>query len=74
LPQSAWAADENEFDQLVAAALMGGGPTLIAARIDGKPAVGTTTATRMQIASASCRGWGSNAELAEHLWDKWDFK
>src|SRR5512140_1897066 len=38
IANSAWAADEIDFDRLVAAALQDGGPSLIAARIDGKPA------------------------------------
>jgi thiamine pyrophosphate-dependent acetolactate synthase large subunit-like protein len=39
---SAWAADEEDFDRLVIAALENAGPSLIAARIDGQPAVTTT--------------------------------
>ena len=58
IAQSAWAADENEFDQLVAAALKGAGPTLIAARIDGKPAVGTTDRDPVQIRERFMQGLG----------------
>jgi len=58
IAQSAWAADENEFDQLVTAALRGGGPTLIAARIDGKPAVGTTDRDPVQIRERFMQGLG----------------
>jgi thiamine pyrophosphate-dependent acetolactate synthase large subunit-like protein len=58
IAQSAWAADESEFDQLVAAALKGGGPTLIAARIDAKPAVGTTDRDPVQIRERFMRGLG----------------
>jgi thiamine pyrophosphate-dependent acetolactate synthase large subunit-like protein len=58
IAQSAWAADENEFDQLVASALKRGGPTLIAARIDGKPAVGTTDRDPAQIRERFMRGLG----------------
>ena len=58
IAQSAWAADENEFDQLVAAALRGGGPTMIAARIDGKPAVGTTDRDPVQIRERFMQGLG----------------
>lgn len=49
IAKSAWAADEEDFDRLLAAALAEGGPTLIAARIDGKPAVGTTERDPVQI-------------------------
>lgn len=42
LVQSAWAADEAHFDQLVDAALGGPGPWLIAARIDADKPAGTT--------------------------------
>jgi thiamine pyrophosphate-dependent acetolactate synthase large subunit-like protein len=58
IAQSAWAADENEFDQLVASAIKGGGPTLIAVRIDGKPAVGTTDRDPVQIRERFMRGLG----------------
>jgi thiamine pyrophosphate-dependent acetolactate synthase large subunit-like protein len=57
IAQSAWAADENEFDQLVASALKGG-PTLIAARIDGKAAVGATDRDPVQIRERFMRGLG----------------
>src|SRR5674476_1273116 len=49
LANSAWAADEDEFDRLVASALKDGGPSLIAVRIDAKPAVGTTDRDPVQI-------------------------
>jgi len=58
ISQSAWAADESEFDQLVASALKGGGPTLIAARIDAKPAVGATDRDPVQIRERFMRGLG----------------
>jgi thiamine pyrophosphate-dependent acetolactate synthase large subunit-like protein len=57
LANSAWAADEDEFDRLVAAALKGG-PTLIAARIDGKPAVGTTDRDPVRIRANFMTGLG----------------
>ncbi|HTZ80621.1 MAG TPA: thiamine pyrophosphate-dependent enzyme, partial [Stellaceae bacterium] len=41
LSQSAWAADESDFEQLVDRMLASDGPSLIAARIDDKPAVAT---------------------------------
>jgi len=58
LANSAWAADEDDFDRLVAAALNGEGPTLIAARIDSKPAVGTTDRDPVQIRERFMRGLG----------------
>jgi thiamine pyrophosphate-dependent acetolactate synthase large subunit-like protein len=57
LSNSAWAADEDDFDRLVAAALRGG-PSLIAARIDGKPAVATTDRDPVQIRERFMRGLG----------------
>jgi thiamine pyrophosphate-dependent acetolactate synthase large subunit-like protein len=58
LANSAWAADEDDFNRLVAAALKGEGPTLIAARIDAKPAVGTTDRDPVQIRERFMRGLG----------------
>jgi thiamine pyrophosphate-dependent acetolactate synthase large subunit-like protein len=55
---SAWAADEDEFDRLVASALKGGAPHLIAARIDNKPAVATTDRDPVQIRERFMRGLG----------------
>jgi thiamine pyrophosphate-dependent acetolactate synthase large subunit-like protein len=57
LPNSAWAADEDDFDRLVTSALRSG-PTLIAARIDNKPAVGTTDRDPVQIRERFMRGLG----------------
>ena len=57
LANSAWAADEVEFDKLVAQAL-GGGPTFIAARIDDKPGTGTTDRDPVQIRERFMRGLG----------------
>jgi thiamine pyrophosphate-dependent acetolactate synthase large subunit-like protein len=42
IPDSAWAADEEDFDALVDAALTRGGPAFIGAHIDQQPAVATT--------------------------------
>ena len=63
IAQSAWAADESDFDRLVASALKGGGPTLIAARIDGKPAVGATDRDPVQIRERFMRGLGVKREV-----------
>lgn len=57
LANSAWAADEDEFDRLVAAALRGG-PSVIAARIDEKPGTGTTDRDPVQIRERFMRGLG----------------
>jgi thiamine pyrophosphate-dependent acetolactate synthase large subunit-like protein len=59
LANSAWAADEDDFDRLLAAALHDGGPSLIAVRIDAKPAVGTTDRDPVQIRERFMRGIGA---------------
>ncbi len=58
LAKSAWAADEEDFDSLVDAALTEGGPTFIAARIDDKPGVGTTDRDPVQIRERFMHGLG----------------
>ncbi len=58
LANSNWAADEDDFDRLFAAALKSGGPNLIAARIDSKPAVGATDRDPVQIRERFMRGIG----------------
>ena len=58
LSRSAWAVDEDDFDRLFAVALKDGGPSLIAARIDHKPAVGTTDRDPVQIRERFMRGLG----------------
>jgi len=58
IASSAWAADEEDFDKLVAAALVGGGPTLIAARIDDKPGVATTDRDPVRIRASFMAGLG----------------
>ena len=55
---SHWAADEDEFERLFAGALKQGGPSLIAARIDDKPGVGTTERDPVQIRERFMRGMG----------------
>jgi thiamine pyrophosphate-dependent acetolactate synthase large subunit-like protein len=54
---SAWAADEDDFDRLVASALAGG-PSLIAARIDDKPGVGQTDRDPAAIRARFMAGLG----------------
>jgi thiamine pyrophosphate-dependent acetolactate synthase large subunit-like protein len=63
LANSAWAADEDDFDRLVASALKNGGPTLIAVRIDNKPAVGATERDPVQIRERFMRGLGVKRDL-----------
>ena len=58
LAQSAWAADEADFDGLVIEALAQDGPRLIAARIDDKPATGMTERDPAQIRDRFMRGLG----------------
>src|ERR1700691_5462369 len=49
LAQSQWAADEQDYEQLVARALNEPGPWLIAAWIDQEPGVGTTDRASARI-------------------------
>ena len=58
IANSAWAADEADFDRLVTTALKGDGPNLIAVRIDDKPAVATTDRDPVQIRERFMRGLG----------------
>ena len=59
IAKSAWAADEEEFDRLMASALAEGGPSLIAARIDDKPGVAATDRDPVQIRERFMRGLGT---------------
>jgi len=56
IAKSAWAADESDFEQLLERALAEDGPSLIAVRIDGKPAVGQTERDPAQIRDRFMRG------------------
>jgi thiamine pyrophosphate-dependent acetolactate synthase large subunit-like protein len=58
IANSAWAADEDDFERLLTAALKDGGPSVIAARIDGEPAVATTERDPVQIRERFMRGLG----------------
>ena len=49
LSNSAWAADEEDFERLVDQSLSATAPTLIAVRIDDKPGVGATRRDPVQI-------------------------
>jgi thiamine pyrophosphate-dependent acetolactate synthase large subunit-like protein len=57
IANSGWAADETMFEELVVRALAGG-PSLIAARIDGDPGVGTTERDPVVICERFMRGIG----------------
>ena len=59
ITRSAWAADEDDFERLLERALTEGGPTLIAARIDDKPAVATTDRDPVQIRERFMQGIGT---------------
>jgi thiamine pyrophosphate-dependent acetolactate synthase large subunit-like protein len=58
IAKSTWAADEDEFERLFAEAIGGGGPSLIAARIDDKPGVGATDRDPVQIRERFMHGLG----------------
>jgi thiamine pyrophosphate-dependent acetolactate synthase large subunit-like protein len=58
IANSAWAADESDFDRLVASALKAGSPSLIVVRIDSKPAIGATDRDPVQIRERFMRGLG----------------
>jgi thiamine pyrophosphate-dependent acetolactate synthase large subunit-like protein len=60
IARSAWAADEDDFDRLVGLALADGGPSLIAARIDDKPAVATTERDPVKIRQSFMHGLAAN--------------
>lgn len=58
LASSAWAADEEDFERLVADAMAASEPSLIAVRIDDKPGVGTTRRDPVQIRERFMHGLG----------------
>jgi thiamine pyrophosphate-dependent acetolactate synthase large subunit-like protein len=49
LVNSSWAADEEDFERLIAQSLTADGPTLIGVRIDDKPGTGITRRDPVQI-------------------------
>jgi thiamine pyrophosphate-dependent acetolactate synthase large subunit-like protein len=65
IAQSAWAADEEDFERLVDRALADGGPSLIVARVDDKPAVATTDRDPIQIRERFMRGIGTRKGHAQ---------
>jgi thiamine pyrophosphate-dependent acetolactate synthase large subunit-like protein len=58
LAKCAWTGDEEDFDRLIDGALIDGGPTFIAARIDDKPGVGNTDRDPVQIRQRFMMGLG----------------
>lgn len=58
IERSIWADDEAAFEKLMDRALAGDGPWLVAARIDGEPAVEQTERDPAQIRDRFMRGMG----------------
>ncbi|OKO83468.1 hypothetical protein AC629_22455 [Bradyrhizobium sp. NAS80.1] len=63
LANSAWAADEEDFERLVDEAMTASEPSLIAVRIDDKPGVGTTRRDPVQIRERFMHGLGVREPL-----------
>jgi thiamine pyrophosphate-dependent acetolactate synthase large subunit-like protein len=63
LINSAWAADEEDFERLVDRSLSATAPTLIAVRIDDKPGVGATRRDPVQIRERFMLGLGVREPL-----------
>ncbi|MCK1278197.1 hypothetical protein IVB46_23545 [Bradyrhizobium sp. 61] len=63
LANSAWAADEEDFERLVDEAMSASEPSLIAVRIDDKPGVGTTRRDPVQIRERFMHGLGVREPL-----------
>ncbi|PJG57218.1 hypothetical protein CVM73_02110 [Bradyrhizobium forestalis] len=63
LANSAWAADEEDFERLVDDAMAASEPSLIAVRIDDKPGVGTTRRDPVQIRERFMHGLGVREPL-----------
>ncbi|MCS3501305.1 thiamine pyrophosphate-dependent acetolactate synthase large subunit-like protein [Bradyrhizobium japonicum] len=63
LANSAWAADEEDFERLVDEAMSASKPSLIAVRIDDKPGVGTTRRDPVQIRERFMHGLGVREPL-----------
>ncbi|MGY3037228.1 thiamine pyrophosphate-dependent acetolactate synthase large subunit-like protein [Bradyrhizobium sp. USDA 4354] len=63
LANSAWAADEEDFERLVDDAMAASEPSLIGVRIDDKPGVGTTRRDPVQIRERFMHGLGVREPL-----------
>jgi thiamine pyrophosphate-dependent acetolactate synthase large subunit-like protein len=58
IANSAWAADEEDFERLIDQSLSAAGPSLIGVRIDDKPGVGATRRDPVQIRERFMLGLG----------------
>ncbi len=63
ISDSAWAADEDDFERLIDRALSASGPTLIGVRIDDKPGTGATRRDPVQIRERFMLGLGARDSL-----------
>ena len=63
IANSAWAADEEDFERLIDRSLSASSPTLIGVRIDDKPGVGTTRRDPVQIRERFMLGMGVRQAL-----------
>jgi thiamine pyrophosphate-dependent acetolactate synthase large subunit-like protein len=63
LSNSAWAADEEDFERLVDQSLSTDGPALIGVRIDDKPGTGATRRDPVQIRERFMLGLGVREAL-----------
>jgi thiamine pyrophosphate-dependent acetolactate synthase large subunit-like protein len=63
LTNSAWAADEDDFERLLDQSLSATGPTLIGLRIDDKPGTGQTRRDPVQIRERFMIGIGARQPL-----------
>jgi len=63
ISDSAWAADEDDFERLIDRALSASGPTLIGVRIDDKPGTGATRRDPVQIRERFMLGLGARDPL-----------
>ena len=63
IANSAWAADEEDFERLIEQSMSASGPTLIGVRIDDKPGTGTTRRDPVQIRERFMHGMGVRQPL-----------
>ena len=63
LTNSAWAADEEDFERLIDQSMSSPGPTLIGVRIDEKPGTGATRRDPVQIRERFMNGMGVREPL-----------
>jgi len=63
LPNSSWAADEDDFERLIDLSLSASSPTLIGVRIDDKPGMGATRRDPVQIRERFMLGLGVRQPL-----------